>query len=155
MVDCYTKSIPSTKAVKDQENNVEKCTKHHDINFNYICANVECDFKMFCMKCRKDHQKTCSRPEMVFTKQTFKDHFYEEYYELNESVIDQKISQVQDLGETMKTKFSKFIDVMVKHWENEILCLTKESLSKFAKEQLQEKLESYKSKRTKYLINKR
>jgi hypothetical protein len=147
MMACYDKSIPSSEPIEGNENNVGFCGKHPDKKLSFICANTECTMKLFCMKCRKDHKKTCTRPEMISTIQMFEDNgFYEEYHEVDESKISEKMEKIDNLGEELKDVFGSFVDVMMKHWKNEILSLSKEPMSKYAQEQLKVKLKKYNGK---------
>ena len=144
---CYDKSIPSSKPMEGMESNVQMCNMDTSKKVNFICGNLDCPMKLFSMKFRKDHKKQCSRPEMINTKQFLEQtDFYEEYYDIEESVINDKMNKIETLGQEMKDIFGSYIDIMMKHWKNEILCTSREPMCKHAKEKLKEKIKIYDGK---------
>ena len=150
MMLCYQKSLPNVKVTEDQKNNTTKCMRHPEKNLNFVCINVECPIKFFCMKCRKEHANKCSRAQLITAPQIFDDpNFHEEYHEVDEGQIDIHIQKIDDFGDKLKESFKGYVDVMVKHWKNEILTLSKEPMLKFARTKLLESLKAYKGKQMK------
>ena len=84
---------------------------------------------------------------MINTKQFLEQtDFYEEYYDIDESVINDKMNKIEALGQEMKDIFGSYIDIMMKHWKNEVLCTSREPMCQHAKEKLQEKIKIYDGK---------
>lgn len=143
---CYNSSYP-TPNVEGDIDNIKTCPKHPEMNISYVCSNVECSNSFFCQKCKREHTKKCCRSMMINTPQLFdKKNFYEEYAEVDKSKIEDKIDEIDRFGDKLKENFGSFVNIMVKHWKNEIVSLSKEPLQEYAQNQLKEKLDEYKSK---------
>lgn len=150
MMLCYQKCLPPLAELEGQKENVVKCMKHPKKKLNFVCTNVECPLRFHCMTCRKDHGKKCSRSQMLITPQVFEDDlFHEEYHEVNEGEIENHLSKVENLGIQMKEIFNRNVDVMVKHWKNEILTMSKEPMLKYARSRLLEKHRAFKGRAAK------
>lgn len=148
MMVCYQKSLPELKSVEGQSENVSQCINHPEKKLNFICTNVECPSRLFCMKCRRRHGDCCSRNEMIMTPQIFNDdNFYEEYYQVDKNEIEDRVKGIEEIGEQLKQTFNGYIEVMVKQWKNELLTLSKEPMIKYAQTKLIAKLKAYKGER--------
>jgi hypothetical protein len=140
-LNCLDKSFPESLEVEGQERNTTKCTRHPDKKVNLICTNTECPFKLMCVLCRKDHDNKCSRTLIYVNPNDLKDkNLHEEHHESKRSLIEEKLMELDEFGGRVKEEFGGFVDIMVKHWKNELKTMTKESLLEYAVEQLKSKI---------------
>ena len=148
MLNCYDKSMPRSKDISGQEDNIEFCSKHNKVRLNFVCTNVECPNKLYCMLCRKDHHKNCSRNSMYINHKTLlNEEFYKDYYNVDSNIIHDKIDKLDEFAEKMKNIFGSHIDNIIKHWKNELKTLSKESLMEYALTKLKLKIKNHKTHR--------
>ena len=144
---CYDLGFPSLPESDCSDEDFNKCSQHPEKDISLVCLNPECPLKRYCNSCKKNHVKKCSRPLMEMNpNQIINEEFYKQYMDFDKISALDNIKELDNFGDLMKERMSCEIDIIIKHWKNELTTLTHENILQYAEKSLKKKHQSFKSK---------
>lgn len=117
------KSQQERTSIFDDENMMKKngdkiqfyCQKHPGKRAGFLCLNKSCDFVMYCMSCRREHNEECNRKLMYMNIRDIeaKD-FANDYFDTGEYDFDEQVKKVKDLVQKQRVKMTEMLDLFEK-----------------------------------------
>jgi hypothetical protein len=123
------------------------CSKHPEKNANFICVNKSCEYILYCMSCRKQHSKECTRKEMYLNVKDIEDkNFVDQYFDSSDFGYNEKIESVKKMIADHKDRMNNSYDLLEKNLIGKIKFHSKEFIMKRIKDSIEEKFNEYNGK---------
>lgn len=103
------------------------CKNHLNKKANFICVNKSCEYTLYCMSCRKQHDKCCNRKFMSLNVNQIRNQdFVDEYFDVADFGFNEQIDRVKELVGGKRDKLNELLNVFEKTLVNKVKLQSKE-----------------------------